>query len=171
MSGAILIAGIGNIFDGDDGFGVAVANSLAGTELPDDVRVAEYGIRGIDLAFALFDAYKVTILVDAVSRGGAPGTLYVIEPELDEIKHGAVFEGAHGLDPVKVLAMAKTMGAPLGRVLVVGCEPATLGDDNGSIGLSELVAASVEPAVAMIRSLVNKLVADRKLESRKVGVT
>jgi hydrogenase maturation protease len=154
MTESILIAGIGNIFNGDDGFGVAVASALARMRLPESVRVADYGIRGIDLAFALMDGYDVAILVDAVSRGEAPGTLYTIEPDLDGISEDGVFEGAHGLNPVKVLAMAKSMGARFGRVLVLGCEPATLGDDSGFIGLSEPVAAAVEPAAQMIRELV-----------------
>jgi hydrogenase maturation protease len=157
----VLIAGIGNIFNADDGFGVAVASALAGMGLPENVRVRDYGIRGIDLAFALMDAYDVAILVDAVSRGGAPGTVYTIEPELDDIRGDSVFEGAHGLDPVRVLGMAKSMGARLDRVLVVGCEPASLGDDSGFIGLSEPVAAAVEPAAQMIREMVES---SRKVE-------
>ena len=157
----VLIAGIGNIFNGDDGFGVAVAAALAGMEMPENVRVVDYGIRGIDLAFALMDDYDVAILVDAVSRGGAPGTVYTIEPDVDEIEGGGAFEGGHGLDPVKVLAMAKSMGARFGRILVVGCEPASLGDDSGFIGLSPPVAAAVEPAAQMIREMV---------QSRKVEV-
>ena len=155
MNGSTLIAGIGNIFDGDDGFGVAVASRLAQMALPENVRVVEYGIRGIDLVFALLDGYDVTILVDAACRGGSPGTLYTIEPDVNDLEPGAgAFETAHGLDPVKVLATARSMGAKFGRVLVVACEPATFGDDDGHIGLSECVAAAVDPAIEMIRSLV-----------------
>ena len=116
----ILVAGIGNVFLGDDGFGVAVAGRLAAATLPPGVDVVDFGIRGMDLAYALRD-YDVAILVDAVPRGGAPGTLYVIEPELDADEAGP---DAHGMDPVKVLALARGLGDPLPRVLVVGCEPA-----------------------------------------------
>lgn len=154
----VLIAGIGNIFNRDDGFGVAVAAKLAGTPLPENVDVRDFGIRGFDLVLALLEAPDLTIFVDAVSRGGAPGTLYTIEPDIPEMAAhdaGGVVENAHGLDPVKVLLMARSLGAPIGRVLVVGCEPATLGDDTGTIGLSEAVEAAIDPAVEMIRSLAD----------------
>jgi hydrogenase maturation protease len=159
MTESILIAGIGNIFSGDDGFGVAVASRLAGLGVPANVRVVDYGIRGIDLAFALMEGYDVAILVDAVSRGGAPGTLYTIEPDPEDLEGDSAFDGAHGLDPVKVLGMAKSMGARLGRIVVVGCEPATLGDDSGFIGLSKPVAAAVGPAAEMVLSLVKETLA------------
>src|SRR5579884_117112 len=141
MNPSILVAGIGNIFNRDDGFGVAVASRLAMTELPANVRVVDFGIRGFDLVLALLDGYDLTIFVDTVARGGAPGTLYVIEPELAEASECDIVENAHGLDPVKVLATATTLGAVPGRVVVVGCEPATLGDDTGHIGLSGAVEA------------------------------
>jgi len=116
---SILIAGIGNVFLADDGFGVEVARLLAQRELPPGVKVADFGIRGMDLAYALRD-YDVAIFLDAVPRGGPPGTLYVIEPELDGTQVGP---DAHAMDPVKVLALADGLGDPLPRVLVVGCEP------------------------------------------------
>src|SRR5581483_12071798 len=104
-AGSILIAGIGNIFNRDDSFGVAVATKLAREPLPGSVRVADFGIRGFDLALALLDGPGLTIFVDAVARGGVPGTLYLIEPEMaDDV--GAV-ENAHGLHPAKVLALAR----------------------------------------------------------------
>jgi hydrogenase maturation protease len=155
VSDSILVAGIGNIFHRDDAFGVFVAAKLAAMPLAPNVRVVDYGIRGIDLAFALLDPYSLTILVDAVSRGGEPGALYAIEPDLNSAS-GDVFEGAHGLDPVKVLAMAKSLGAPLGRVVVVGCEPQSLESEAGTIGLSEPVQAAVDPAIAMIRSFIDE---------------
>jgi len=164
VSCGALIAGIGNIFNRDDGFGVEVACRLAGAELPENVRVADFGIRGFDLVLALLDGPELTIFVDTVQRGGAPGTLYAMEPDLNENDAAAVIENGHGLDPVKVLAMARSMGAPRGRVIVIGCEPATLGDDSGVIGLSQEVQAAVDPAIEMIRSLVNNI-------SREVGVT
>ena len=157
MKRSILVAGIGNIFNRDDAFGVSVAARLAREPLPLNVRVVDFGIRGFDLMSELLDGYDLTIIVDAVSRGGAPGTLYTIEPDMDAIpENQASGENPHGLDPLNVLAAVKSAGAPLGRVLVVGCEPALLEDDTGSIGLSEPVEAAVEPAVEMIRSLISK---------------
>ncbi|HEX3278238.1 MAG TPA: hydrogenase maturation protease [Thermoleophilaceae bacterium] len=149
----VLVAGIGNVFLGDDGFGVAVAEALAASEWPDGVHVEDFGIRGMDLAYALA-GYDVAILVDAVPRGGAPGTLYVIEPELGDDEVGV---DAHGMNPVAVLALARTLGGPLPRVLVVGCEPATrmTGEEDEVVAeLSEPVRAAVGEAVRMVESLV-----------------
>jgi hydrogenase maturation protease len=149
----VLVAGIGNVFLGDDGFGVAVAEALAASEWPDGVHVEDFGIRGMDLAYALA-GYDVAILVDAVPRGGAPGTLYVIEPELADDEVGL---DTHGMNPVAVLALARTLGGPLPRVLVVGCEPATrmTGEEDEVVAeLSEPVRAAVGEAVRMVESLV-----------------
>jgi hydrogenase maturation protease len=159
MSPSVLIAGVGNIFNRDDAFGTSVATKLAGMPWPENVRVVDFGIRGFDLMLALLDGYDITILVDAVSRGGVPGTLYTIEPDLADIaewESPETYATAHGLDPVKVLTAAKSAGARLGRVVVVGCEPALLEDDTGRIGLTEPVEAAVDPAIEMIRSLVSK---------------
>ncbi len=159
MTPSILVAGIGNIFNRDDAFGISVAAKLARSPLPENVRVADFGIRGFDLVMALLDGYDLTIVVDTVARGGAPGTLYTIEPDLAAIapaEDSGCFENAHGLDPVTVLATAKSAGANLGRVVVVGCEPAVLEDDTGDIGLTEPVEAAVDPAIEMIRSLFSR---------------
>jgi hydrogenase maturation protease len=159
MTPSVLVAGIGNIFNRDDGFGVSVAMKLAGTPLPENVRVVDFGIRGFDLMLALLEGYDLTVFVDATQRGGAPGTLYAIEPDLTALEtdqEPGVYENAHGLDPVKVLATAKSAGAQLGRVVVVGCEPAVLEDETGCIGLTEEVEAAVDPAIEMIRWLVTK---------------
>ena len=157
MRPSILVAGIGNIFNRDDAFGVSVAARLAREPLPQNVRVEDFGIRGFDLMSALLDGYDLTIFVDAVSRGGAPGTLYTIEPDMDAIpENQAAGENPHGLNPLNVLAAVKGAGRPVGRVLVVGCEPALLEDDTGCIGLSEPVEAAVDPAVEMIRTLISK---------------
>lgn len=157
----ILIAGIGNIFLGDDGFGVEVAGRLSESEFPEGVRVQDFGIRGYDLAYALLDSYDLTILVDAAPRGAAPGTLYVIEPELNQPdlnQESAETQGvaldAHAMNPVSVLQLAKSMGPVSGKVLLVGCEPATLGGEEGQMGLSEAVAAVVDQAAALVRRLV-----------------
>lgn len=155
----ILVAGIGNIFLGDDGFGVEVARRMAGRALPAGVRVADYGIRGFDLAYALQDGYDTVILVDACPQGGTPGTLFVMEPDLDALEHPDMpraFVETHGMNPVNVLRMAKAMNASLHRVLVVGCEPATLGGEEGHMGLSSEVEAAVDEAIQCIESLLHK---------------
>lgn len=158
----VLVAGIGNIFMGDDAFGVEVARLLSGRDLPAGVRVTDFGIRGLDLAYALQDGYETTILIDAYPRGDAPGTLYVVEPDLaslDAQQAGGVEIDAHGMDPVKILALASSMGGPLNRILLVGCEPGTLGPDEGQMGLSEQVMGSLTEAVDLVESVINKVLA------------
>ena len=157
---SILVAGIGNIFLGDDAFGCEVVKRLNERTWPDNVRVVDFGIRGFDLAYALLDGYDVTIFVDATPRGDEPGTLYTIEPELNEIEgldgQSAMVE-THGMNPMKVLSMVKSMGGQFKKILLVGCEPATFGPEEGKLGLSEPVEAAVQPAAAMVESLVNRL--------------
>ncbi|MCW3031362.1 MAG: hydrogenase [Solirubrobacterales bacterium] len=154
----VLVAGIGNVFLGDDGWGVALAGRLSARELPRGVDVADFGIRGMDLAYAIVDGYDAVVLLDATPRGHAPGTLYVIEPELDEIE---MTLDAHGMDPVKVLALARTLGAQeLPRTLVVGCEPKTrmsAEDERIVAELSEPVRASLDAAVELVEELLNDL--------------
>jgi hydrogenase maturation protease len=157
---SILIAGIGNIFLGDDGFGVEVIRRLGGREFPPGIRVADFGIRGYDLAYALLDGHDITILVDAVGRGGAPGTLFVIEP--DVTGHSAM--DAHTMNPESVLQLARAMGPVRGRIILVGCEPATLGGEEGHMGLSDPVLAAVDEAARLIEDLVAKLLRGEKLE-------
>ena len=157
----ILIAGVGNIFLGDDGFGVEVVKRLVGQRVPNRVRVADFGIRGFDLAYALLDGYETTILVDAYPHGETPGTIYVLEPDLDALDPATAAPGAvetHGMNPMNVLRMAKAMSGRLGKILLVGCEPATLGGEEGQMGLSEPVEAAVDEAVKLIGSLVDKMV-------------
>jgi hydrogenase maturation protease len=151
----VLIAGIGNVFLGDDGFGVAVADALVRTELPPGVQAADFGIRGMDLAYTLQD-FDLAVLVDALPRGETPGTLYVIEPDLDDLPADL---DAHGMDPVKVLALARQLGGPLPRVLVVGCEPATrmTGEEDEVVAeLSEPVRAAVPRAVRLVEELLDE---------------
>jgi hydrogenase maturation protease len=159
----ILVAGIGNVFLGDDGFGTEVAARLARNELPAGVHVEDFGIRGMDLAYALQD-YDVAIFVDALPRGNAPGTLYLIEPDLDE--HEAAID-THGMDPVKVLALASHLGGRLPRVLVVGCEPATAlsPEDDLSAELSEPVRAALGEALRMVESLLDELTANDQTQA------
>ncbi|HTC42916.1 MAG TPA: hydrogenase maturation protease [Candidatus Acidoferrales bacterium] len=159
----ILIAGIGNIFMGDDAFGVAVANVLARRAFPHGVRVADFGIRGFDLAYALMEGYETTILVDAYPSEGQPGTLFVIEPDLQNLDSAEAqpsFVDPHGMNPVNVLRMAKNMGGDLKRILLLGCVPATLGPEEGTMGLSEPVTAAVDEAVQLIDSLVTRILTE-----------
>ncbi len=156
---SILVACIGNIFQGDDAFGCEVAKVLARRGLSPDVRVVDFGIRGIDLTYALLDAPELTILVDAVSRGGEPGTLYTIEPDLEDLEGAGETMGeqimdAHTMHPLQVLRAVKRMGGRLGRVLLVGCEPADLGGPDGRMGLTPPVNGAIEQAAEMVESLI-----------------
>ena len=156
----ILVACIGNIFHGDDAFGVEAAKLLATRDLPSNVRLVDYGIRGFDLAFALVDGSDVTVFVDAMQRGEPPGTIYVFEPDLSDLggaETNAALIDTHGLNPLKVLSMAKGMGAVFGKLLVVGCEPATFGGEYGAMGLSPAVEAAIEPAVERIERLIAEI--------------
>jgi hydrogenase maturation protease len=153
----VLIAGIGNVFLADDGFGCEVAQRLAQRELPPGVKVGEFGIRGMDLAYELQEDYDAAILVDAVPRGEAPGTLYVIEPELGS---GEPVLDAHAMDPVRVLDLARTLGTLPPRVLIVGCEPGSdlsLDDEELVMGLSPDVSAAIDKAVELVESVLEDL--------------
>ncbi|MDQ2902935.1 MAG: hydrogenase maturation protease [Chloroflexota bacterium] len=164
-----LIACIGNIFWGDDGFGVEVAQRLLARQYPEGIRVVDFGIRGMDLAYALLDDYDELVLVDAVPRAGAPGTLYLLEPDLSGISPATGVEAGraaldnHSMDPVKVLAYARALGAKPTHTLLVGCEPVPLsaGEDYPEMhmGLSAPVQAAVDEAVKMIDSLVEQMLA------------
>jgi hydrogenase maturation protease len=148
----VLVAGLGNIFLSDDGFGVEVVRRLLGEPPAEDVDVADFGIRGVHLAYELADGrYDAAILVDAVARGGVPGTLYAIEPTPDDSELLAEGVNAHTLTPAAVLAWLKRIGGGCARVVIVGCEPASL--DEG-VGLSPPMEASLGRAVQMIRDLV-----------------
>jgi len=158
----ILIAGIGNIFLADDGFGVEVATRLVKQSFPSGVRVTDFGIRGFDLAYALMEGYETTILVDAYPGEGQPGTLFVVEPDSKDLDSAGMQQGfiePHAMNPINVLRMAASMGGQLKRILVVGCVPATLGPEEGQMGLSEPVAAAVDDAVKLVNSLVTRILA------------
>jgi hydrogenase maturation protease len=170
----ILVAGIGNIFLGDDGFGVEVVRRLASRKLPESVRVADFGIRGFDLAYALQDGYETTILVDACRHGDVPGTLYVIEPDLKELDDPglnnpkipqAAIE-AHAMNPVSVLRTARAMNIEVKNVLLLGCEPETLGGEEGQMGLSAPVEAVVGKAVELVESLVQRVLGNEALTDK-----
>jgi hydrogenase maturation protease len=162
----ILIAGIGNIFFGDDAFGGEVIKELIKSPLPEGVDAVDFGIRSYDLAYAIMNGYAVTILVDITTRGEPPGTVYLIE--LDQEKIGnleATAPDGHSLDPVAVLRLTQSLGGQIERLYLVACEPAVLETEDGRIELSELVQAAVPEAVRVIRRLVDKL----RSESGSVG--
>ena len=166
----LLIACVGNIFLGDDGFGVEIARRLGQIALPEDVRVVDFGIRGLDLTYALLDPYEAVILVDALPRGGPPGTLYVLEPDRPVIDPAnaagvSLIEG-HGMDPVKVLRLVEALGGQVRRLLVVGCEPMPIGDaDDFAPELSDPVQAALDEAITLIQSLAARLLAGEPIES------
>ena len=164
----VLVAGIGNIFLADDGFGVEVARRLAQRELPAGAEVKDFGIRGLDLVYALGESYDATVFVDAVPRGEAPGTLFVIEPEL-ELESGEVMLDAHGMDPVKVLSLASQLGPVPDRVLVVGCEPQVRmsGEEEEIVGeLSPPVRAALDSAVELVLSVLEELMKSNERETK-----
>ncbi len=154
----ILVAGIGNIFQGDDAFGCEVVKILADRAMPDDVTLFDYGIRGLDLTYALVDSPDLVILIDASPQGCAAGTLYTIEPESDDRNPGRMTENealeAHDMNPAQVLRAARAMGARPGRILLVGCEPGDLGGEEGWMGLTPPVAAALNEAADMVEALI-----------------
>jgi len=156
----ILIAGVGNIFRGDDAFGSEAARRLATRPLPDGVRVVDFGIRGFDLACAIAGDCHAVVLLDAMRRGGEPGSLYVVEPEFPEADDDAQSAAPHDLSLGSCLRLARSFGRiPLLRL--IGCEPATIGsDDEGVLGLSPPVATAVDRAVALAEALVADLMLD-----------
>ena len=147
----VLVAGIGNIFFGDDGFGVEVARRLSLAQLPASIEVVDAGIAGIHLAYRLLDGYDLFIAVDAVARGAPPGTVYVMEPSLDDEEIGRA--DAHSVDLRAVFAMVRALGGSLGRIIVVGCEPAELQEQ---MGLSAAAKAAVEPAMRRVRQIAEE---------------
>jgi hydrogenase maturation protease len=169
--GRVLVAGIGNIFLGDDGFGVETVRALAGRDLPDAVEVVDIGVRGVHLAYQVLDGYGTLILVDATERGGEPGTLYVIEHDgAGRDAEGVPLDG-HRMAPDAVLALLGTLCAGTGarpprRTLVVGCEPASVEE---RIGLSAPVSAAVPQAVRLIEELLRNQDDGRTAPQRLVG--
>ena len=157
----ILVAGVGNIFLGDDAFGSEVARRLVQRVLPAEVQVNDYGTCSYDLAYAMMEGYEATILLDATSQGQSPGTVYLIEPDLNELEKmdSAVADG-HSMNPVSVLQMVRSLGCRPRRLYLVGCEPASLGNDEGLIGLSESVQAAVPRAIEMVESLISDLLSE-----------
>jgi hydrogenase maturation protease len=168
----VLVAGIGNIFLSDDGFGVEVAQRLAQRTLPPGVRAADFGIRGIHLAYELLEGYDALVLIDAVPMGRVPGTLALIEPEQvalpadDDGEGGGPAGGpmldAHTMSPGVVLAMLATFGAEVGRIVIVGCEPASVAE---GLGLSAPVAEAVDVAVDLLDEVIDDICQPAREES------
>ena len=157
----ILVAGIGNIFWGDDAFGVEVAQRLIQRDWPAGVVVVDFGIRGIDLAYALMENYDAVILIDATQRGGEPGSLYVVEPEVDEIdshESPLLQIETHEVVPHQSLRWTQFMGARCPYIRLVGCEPARIGSEDDMImGLSQPVQAAVAEAERIVKKLVDEI--------------
>ncbi|MGK5545874.1 hydrogenase maturation protease [Streptomyces sp. URMC 127] len=160
----VLVAGIGNIFLADDGFGPEVINALRARPLPDGVDAADFGIRGMDLVYRLLDGYAAAVLVDAAPRGGTPGTLYVLDVDGTGPDFAPAAPEAHGMDPVKVLATARELagweGAAFPRVVLVGCEPLVRmrGDEPDVVrGLSDPVRASLGEAARLVETVATDL--------------
>lgn len=158
MKQEILVAGIGNIFFGDDAFGIEVVNYLTQRQPPEHLQVVDFGIRGFDLAFALLEDYDAAILVDTAQRGGEPGELYVlkIDPDLVETEGASI--QTHNVNPVEVLSLVRMLGGRPRQLYMVACEPATFGEDEGGcMGLSPQVRASVDDAVDLVKSLTERI--------------
>jgi hydrogenase maturation protease len=151
----ILVAGIGNIFQGDDAFGCEVVKKLCQRRLPEEVQLFDYGIRGLDLMYALLDNPDLAIMIDTTSQGGPPGTLYTMEPEID-FESPQEMPDSHAMDPLAVLRAARDMGAMPGRILLVGCEPGDLGGEEGRMGLTPPVEAVLNEAAGMVEALIHK---------------
>ena len=171
MTQKMLVAGVGNIFFSDDAFGCEVVRRLAKEDLPEGVVMADFGIKGVHLAYELLEGYDTVIIVDAAPCGGKPGDLYLIEPKLEEIAESplvqAASEGesalvdAHGLEPDAIFGMLKALGGNVGRALVVGCEPENLED---GLGLSATVEAAVEPAVRRLVDIIHRVHDTQEME-------
>jgi hydrogenase maturation protease len=166
----ILVAGIGNIFLGDDGFGCDVARELWARALPPEVTVRDFGIKSYDLAYALAENYDAIILVDATPHGDAPGTVYLVEIDPREVAElEPESADAHAMNPVSALKMAQSVGPVTAKVYLVGCEPAKVEAEGGEIGLSEPVQRAIPQAIGLIeRALTQELA--RCVEIKKVEV-
>jgi hydrogenase maturation protease len=157
---SILVAGVGNIFFGDDAFGSEVARELLRERRPwpENVRLEDFGIRTYDLAYAIMDGAD-TVLIDAVPRGHAPGTIYLIEPDLQNL--GAATPDGHTMNLVNVLKMVESLGGQTGKLFLVGCEPMVLETNDGHLGLSAPVKAAIPEAVALVERVVADLLYGR----------
>jgi hydrogenase maturation protease len=154
----ILVAGVGNAWLRDDGFGGEVARRLEQLELPDEVAVMDAGTGGLDLAYEVMRGYDALVILDVSRQGGEPGTLYVMEADEDSVA-GQIEDGEtinpHGMDPQTMLRFVKSVGAWPGRVVVIACEPAQV--EEMGWGLSEEVAGAVQRAVDLVVETIDEL--------------
>jgi len=157
----VLVAGIGNIFFGDDAFGCEVTAELSKRSWPHGVNIVDFGIRAYDLAYAIMDDYDATVLIDAAPRGEKPGTVYLLELDPDKVDTcGDEIPDAHALTPVRVLQLIRALGGRAKNLYLVGCEPARL-DGEGMIGLTKEVRDAVPVAVKMIAKIIADLASGR----------
>jgi hydrogenase maturation protease len=154
VTGRTLVAGVGNIFQRDDAFGVEVIRLLAGRPVPSGVKVADFGIRGVHLVYELLDGCDLFVLVDAVQRGRPPGTVTVLEVEPTDMASPSGVMDAHGLAPDQVFAMLDSLGSRPGRSLVVACEPA---DVTAGMGLSDEVREALPHAVRAVEKILEQV--------------
>ena len=150
----VLVAGVGNIFLRDDGFGVEVIKQLMAHPVPEGAKVVDFGIRGVHLAYELMDGYDALVLVDAAPHGQVPGTVSLLEPNFETLPESPASGGlldAHGMEPTSVFSLLQSLGETPAKTLIVACQPA---DTDDGIGLSDPVAAAVEPAVELIRTVL-----------------
>jgi hydrogenase maturation protease len=162
----ILVAGIGNIFFGDDAFGCEVAAELTRRELPEGVTVRDFGIRGYDLAYAMMDGYDATILIDAAPRGEKPGTLYLLQLDSNKIENFETeIPDGHNLTPVRVLQLVRSLGGEVKNLYLVGCEPSKV-EVDGTMGLSKDVRPAVKAATDMLENIANVLANGETIDAR-----
>ena len=158
----VLIAGIGNSWQRDDGFGSEVARRIEARELPEGVAVIDFGTGGLDLAYQVMYGYDGLLMIDVSRQGGSPGTLYVMEVDEDEVAGGAVEDGdvlnPHGMDPETVLRFIKLTGGWPGKVVIVACEPQTV--EEMGMGLSPVVEEAVDRAVDLVIETAKELLTD-----------
>jgi hydrogenase maturation protease len=154
MTGRTLVAGVGNVFQRDDAFGVEVIRLLADRPRPAGVEIADFGIRGIHLVYELLNGCDLFVLVDAAQRGCEPGTVTVLEVESGDTAPRAAVMDAHGLAPDEIFAMLASMGSRPGRSLVVACEPA---DVSAGMGLSEQVREALPQAVRAVEEILERI--------------
>jgi hydrogenase maturation protease len=162
----ILIAGIGNTWQRDDGFGSEVARRLEGRDLPEGVAVIDFGTGGLDLAYQVMYGYDALVMIDISRQGGAPGTLYVMEVDEDEVTSGIEDGDAlnpHGMDPETVLRFIKLTGGWPGKVVIIACEPLTI--EEMGVGLSPVVEEAVGRAVDLVLEQATELLSDEAYAS------
>ena len=154
MTGRTMVAGVGNIFQRDDAFGVEVIRLLAGRPQPEGVEIADFGIRGVHLVYELLNGCDLFVLVDAAQRGCEPGTVTVLEVEAGDTAPRTAVMDAHGLAPDEIFAMLASMGSRPGRSLVVACEPA---DVSAGMGLSDPVRDALPQAVRAVEEILDRI--------------